>query len=89
MVNDDNVSSISKSRSIEEMAEFWDTHDATDFEDQTQPVEFEFDLRSRRHYIAIDPDLLARLRDVAEGRGLSAESLANLWLQERVLKQPA
>jgi predicted DNA binding CopG/RHH family protein len=89
MANDDNVSSISKSRSIAEMAEFWDTHDATDFEGQTQPVEFEFDLRSRRHYIAIDPDLLARLRDVAAARGLSAESLANLWLQERVLKQPA
>jgi predicted DNA binding CopG/RHH family protein len=89
MANDDNVSSISKSRSLEEMAEFWDTHDAADFEDQTRPVEFEFDLRSRRHYIAIDPDLLARLRDVAAARGLSAESLANLWLQERVLKQPA
>jgi predicted DNA binding CopG/RHH family protein len=89
MVNDDNVSSISKSRSIAEMAEFWDTHDATDFEDQTHPVEFEFDLRSRRHYIAIDPDLLARLRDAASARGLSAESLVNLWLQERVMKQPA
>jgi hypothetical protein len=70
------------------MAEFWDTHAATDL-DQTQPVEFEFGLRSRRHYIAIDPGLLTRLRDVVEGRGLSAESLANLWLQERVLKQPA
>jgi predicted DNA binding CopG/RHH family protein len=70
------------------MAEFWDTHDATDFEDQTHPAEFEFDLRSRRHHIAIDPDLLTRLRDVAAARGLSAESLANLWLQERVLKQP-
>ena len=89
MANDNNMSSISKSRSIEEMAEFWDTHDATDFEDQTRPVEIEFDLRSRRHYIAIDPDVLARLRDAAAERGLSAESLANLWLQERVLKQPA
>ena len=89
MASDDSISSISKSRSIQEMAEFWDTHDATDFEDQTQPVEFEFDLRSRRHYIAIDPDVLARLRDAASARGLSAESLANLWLQERMLKQSA
>lgn len=69
------------------MAEFWDTHDATDFEAQTYQVEFEFDPRSRHHYIAIDPDLLARLRGEAAARGLSIESLANLWLQERVLKQ--
>ena len=84
-----NVSSISRSRSIREMADFWDTHDASDFDDQTHEVSIEFDLRSRRHYIAIDPDVLARLRDAASARGLSAESLANLWLQERVLKQEA
>ena len=87
MANDANVSSISKSRSIQEMAEFWDTHDATDFDDQTHEVEFSFDLRSRRHYIAIDPDLLTRLRELAAARGLSAGSLANLWLQERALTQ--
>ena len=69
------------------MADFWDAHDATDFDDQTHEVPVEFDLRSRRHYIAIDPEVLARLRDAASARGLSAESLANLWLQERVLKQ--
>ncbi len=87
MANDGNVSSISKSRSIEEMAEFWDTHDATDFDHQTHEVEVSFDLRSRRHYIAIAPDLLVRLRALAHARGLSTESLANLWLQEQVLMQ--
>lgn len=85
MAND--ASSISRSCSIEEMAEFWDTRDATDYDDQTQEVEFSCDLRTRRRYIAIDPDVLARLRKVAAARGLSAESLANLWLQERALTQ--
>ena len=87
MARNTNVSSISKARSIQEMAEFWDTHDATDFDDQTQEVEFSIDLRARRHYIAIDPDLLVRLRELAASRGLSAGSLANLWLQERALAQ--
>jgi hypothetical protein len=87
MAREPDVSSLSKSRSIEKMAEFWDAHDATDFDDQTYEVEFSFDLRSRRHYIAIDPDLLARLRELAAARGLSAGSLANLWLQERALAQ--
>ena len=67
------------------LAEFWDTHDATDFDDQTYEVTMEFDLRVHRHYIAIDPDLLARLRELAQARGISLESLANLWLQERML----
>ncbi len=87
MANDANVSSISKSRSIEEMADFWDTHDAMDYEDRTHEVDMVFDIRARSHYIAVDPTLLARLRKVAHARGLSTESLANLWLQERILAQ--
>jgi hypothetical protein len=79
--------SISQAQSLEEMADFWDAHDATDFEDQTYEVDVEFDLQTHRHYIAIDPDLLGRLRDEAQHRGLSTESLANLWLQERLLTQ--
>ena len=89
MAKGNNVSSISQSRTLEEMAEFWDTHDAADFDERTYEVEMEFDLHARRHYIAIDPDLLNRLRDTAAARGLSTESLANLWLQERLLKQAA
>ena len=58
----DSPSSISQSRSIKEMAEFWETHDATDYDDQTYKVTMEFDLQTRHHYVAIDPELLARLR---------------------------
>ena len=80
-----NISSLSQARSIEEMAEFWDTHDATDFNDQTYEVAMEFDLQTRGHYLAIDPDLVSRLREEAQTRGINVESLANLWLQEKML----
>ncbi len=81
------LSSISQSQSLTEMADFWDAQDATNFDDQTVLVDMEFDIESRRHYLAIDPDVLHHLRDEANRRGLSAESLANLWLQERLLTQ--
>jgi hypothetical protein len=84
MEEDREQSSISKSRSIAEMGEFWDSHDTTDWDDQTKEVDIVFDIRARRHYIAVDPDLLVRLRELAYERGLSAESLANLMLQEKV-----
>jgi hypothetical protein len=74
-VSDDRLSSISQSRSIAEMAEFWETHDAADFDNQTHEVTMEFDLRVRRHYVAIDPELLTRLRKLAQARGITLESL--------------
>jgi hypothetical protein len=85
MAEKDKLSSISKSSTIEEMAEFWDTHDVTDFEDETYEVEMKFDIQFRSHFVAIDPDLLQGLRKAAASRGLSAESLINLWLQEKLL----
>jgi len=85
MVHDDNGYSISGARSLAELADFWDTHDATEFDAQTHEVEMTFDLRSRRHYVAVDPDVLGRVRQLAQARGLSTESLVNLWLQERAL----
>jgi len=81
------VSSISKSRSLQEMADYWDSHDATDFDAETREADIEFDIHTIHHYIALDPDLLTQLRRIAQRRGLGTESLANLWLQERVLKE--
>ncbi len=81
----DNASSISQSRSIAEMAAFWDEHDAAEFEDETHEVDMTFDLSVRRHYVAIDPALLQNLRQMAASRGLNTQSLINLWLQERFL----
>jgi hypothetical protein len=72
-------------KTIEEIAEFWDTHSLADYWDQTEPAEFEIspDLR-RRYLVAVDPDLLARLRRVAHRRGISTESLVNLWLEQQL-----
>jgi hypothetical protein len=89
MESADKLSSLSQSRSLEDMADFWDTHDATDFDALTHEVSMEFELKTRRHYIAIDPEVLAEVREAATARGLSPESLANLWLQERALSTRA
>ena len=88
-MDEDKVTSISKARTLREIGDFWDSHDATDFEAETYPVEFDVDIRARRHYVAMDPDLLKRLRQEAQARGISTESLINLWLQERLMLQQA
>jgi len=78
------VTSISKARSIEEIAAFWDTHDLTDFEDQTYEVEIEVRL-PRRRKVTLAPELADRLADRARRDGVSIETLVNLWVGERLL----
>jgi hypothetical protein len=39
-------SGISGARSIDELADFWDTHDAVDYDDQTHEATIEFDVQN-------------------------------------------
>lgn len=82
-------SSISKATSYQEMGEFWDSHDTTDYEDQTHEVEFEVDLKSEVTYLALEKTLSSRMRALAKQRGVSPETLLNLWVQEHLQKETA
>jgi len=77
-------SSISKARSYKEIGEFWDTHDLADYWEQTQPVEFEVDIQSEVTYYPLDITLAAEVYSVAKRRGVSPETLLNLWVQEKL-----
>jgi hypothetical protein len=75
--------SISQANTIEEIAEFWDTHSLADYWDQTQAVEFE--VRAiRRRRVTLDPDVYAQVEAQAHARGVLPETLVNLWLVERL-----
>jgi len=77
-------SSISQVGSYKEIGDFWDTHDLADYWDQTERVDFEVDLESEVTYYALDKELSQMLSDVAAERGVSAETLVNLWVQEKL-----
>ncbi len=80
------VSSISKARTLEEIAEFWDTHSLADYWDQTHEVEFEVRAKRRRR-VTLDPDIYAQVETWARTRGIVPETLVNLWLAERLQLQ--
>ena len=69
---------------IEEAAAFWDTHDLTDYRDLTEPVDFDVELQRRRYLVALAPELAEKLAAEAHKRGLSTETLVNLWLSEKL-----
>jgi hypothetical protein len=76
---------IPEMSSYEEIAEFWDAHSLADYWDQTEPAEFEINPNARNRFmIAVDPELLKRVRKLGQARGLSTESLVNLLLEQRL-----
>lgn len=84
--SDSQSSNISKGTSLEEIAEYWDTHSLADHWEQTQEVEFE--VRAPRR-VTLDPDVYARLEEQARTRGVSLATLVNLWLSEHLSNDKA
>lgn len=71
--------------SYEEIADFWDTHSVADYWEQTESAEFEFSPQARRRYlVAIDRELLRRVQQIAQMRGVATESMVNLLLEQRL-----
>lgn len=69
------LTGISKARTIDEIAEFWDTHSLADYWDQTREVVFE--VRAQRKWrVALDPEIYAQLKVQARRRGITPET----WL---------
>lgn len=71
--------------SIEEEAEFWDTHDITDFMDEGIPVEF---VRPSKVtitlFLRLDHAALEELDRRAAAQGTDAGSLVRAWIEERL-----
>ncbi len=82
-----NRNSISKAQTYEEIGEFWDTHNLVDYWEQTKPAEFEVDIQSEVTYYAVDSELSAKIQSIAKQRGISADTLLNLWVQEKLQEQ--
>jgi len=78
---------LSKAKSYKEIGDFWDTHDLSDFWDQTKNVEFEVDVKSEITYYSLEKKLSEQIQSIAQRRGVSADTLINLWVQEKLQEQ--
>jgi len=70
--------------SYEEAAEFWDTHDTTDYLDSFESVAVESELKHRRYEVEIDEDLMKALSEQAQKRGVAVSRLVSDMLREKV-----
>lgn len=78
-------SRIPEFKTIAEEAEFWDTHDTTDYEDEFKPIKARFaDKLFDRVTIPVDADTLAQLETLAREAELNATALVRRWVLERL-----
>ncbi len=69
--------------SLEAAAEFWDTHDSSDYDEYFKDVEVEVALKPRTHLVAIEGPLYDKVRAIAKKKRVATDKLVNRWLEEK------
>ncbi len=70
--------------SLEEAAEFWDTHSITDYEEFLEPVDVEVDIQRRHFQIEVDEESFRALREVARKEQKPVKQVASEILKQRL-----
>jgi hypothetical protein len=78
---------LTPTKSLDELVEFFETHDMGEVWEQMPVAHFDVDIKSRTHLVAIDEELANELTEIARSKRTSSESLINSWLREKVSKQ--
>lgn len=80
---------IPEFETLDNIAEFWDTHSTADYDDMTSEVQFHVRLHQQNEQplsIALLPELSKTIQELARVRGVSTETLINVWLTEKVFE---
>ncbi len=73
---------------IEEEAAFWDTHDFTDFADESTPVQITVGQElAARLTVRLDRADRQELAKRARAKGVGPSTLARMWLKERLRQE--
>jgi predicted DNA binding CopG/RHH family protein len=88
----DAMSKLPKFATEQAEAEFWDTHDSTEFLEETEAVETRFvDQRPQKKQITIrlDPSAIEQIKKVASSKGIGYQTLIRMWVMEQLEKAAA
>ena len=69
---------------------FWETHDFTDYLDEMEEIDPDtLSATDATLHITLSPEPLARLAEMADRQGVTPNSLAQAWIEERLKKEAA
>ena len=79
-------SKIPRFETREEEAEFWDTHDTTEFEDEFEPVEVTFaqSLVRRGLTVPLNAQTIDLLQHLAREKKTEPATLVQMWILDRL-----
>ena len=78
------VKSLPGQKTVEDLVEFFDKHDMGDYWDRLPKAEFDVNIKTRKHLVAIDEKIIPRINQIAKSKKVTSAKLINTWLREKI-----
>jgi len=78
---------LPKTDSVQKLAEFWDAHDLTDFEDQLEEVADPVFVRETEIKVSLEPRDVAAVQKLAQAKGVTREELIRAWVLQKLARR--
>jgi predicted DNA binding CopG/RHH family protein len=71
--------------SEDEIAEFWETHDVSDYWDRMEEVKEKFIVRPKKAIsMRLDEKTITQLKVISRRKGIGYQTLIRMWIKERL-----
>ena len=80
-------SRLPRTDSIKKLAEFWDSHDLTDFEDELEEVTEPVFVRRTAIKVPLEAHEAEAVERMARAKGISREQLVRAWVVQKVARR--
>jgi len=80
-------SKLPRTDSIQELAEFWDAHDLTDFEEELEEVPGPVFVSGAAIKVPLESRQVEELERMAQAKGVSREELIRAWVLQKLARR--
>jgi hypothetical protein len=80
-------SRLPKTDPVKKLAEFWDSHDLTDFKDELEEVTEPVFVRSNVIKVPLEAREAEAVERMANAKGVSPEELVRAWVVQKVARR--
>ena len=78
---------LPKTDSIKKLAQFWDSHDLTDFEEELEEIAEPVFMRGTAIQVPLEPREVEAVEQMARAKGVSREALIHAWIRQKLARR--
>ena len=80
----ENNKTLPKFDSLDALSDFFDNNDMGEYLESMPEVNFDVDIKGRRHFVAVDEEVAGQISEISRQEHVPSGAIVNSWLREKI-----